>query len=223
MPVFKAILAIQPSIGGAVLPQHGKQSLLLAGAQVTVASPPQGWAYGNPRQDCKSAQAPFLDGHDVKVAKQGEFQAHGIGANWLSPESKAVQPSITVVGDKFRRQGRKGILTQVLNQRARFMLLAFLGTGLLVGVTSVGQVALESGLERHAFRSAALDIDATHHFVFGAACPVLNMTLGTKDLDGGGPAGLADDGFPATGRPLDYDGHESLQRLKDRHCTETVF
>lgn len=36
---------------------------------------------------------------------------------------------------------------------------------------NVGQVALEGGFERHALRGTALDIDATHHFIFGATAP----------------------------------------------------
>src|SRR5690554_3548357 len=98
----------------------------------------------------------------------------------------------------------------MLDQRVGLLAFTFLSAGLLGG-GDISQVALEGGLERHALRGAALDIDTAHHFVFGAACPVLGIALRAESLGSSWPACLADDGFPATRGGLDDGGHENLQ------------
>lgn len=156
------------------------------------------------------------------MAEQGKLQPHRVGAYGLAPIPNAVQAGITEISDQLRRQRRERVLTQVLDQRVGLVAFTLLGAGLLGG-GNVGQVALEGGFERHALRGTALDIDATHHFIFGAAAPVLSVTFGTKGLGGSGPAGLANDGFPATRGGLDDGGHENLQGTEEsvlyRNCT----
>lgn len=76
------------------------------------------------------AEAPFLDGHGVEMARlfllAGELQAHGIGTDRLATMTNAVQAGVTQLDDQLRRQGREGVLAQMLDQRFGFTALVFL-------------------------------------------------------------------------------------------------
>ena len=58
------------------------------------------------------------------------------------------------------------------------------------------QKALESVLKRQALGVRSIYINAPHHLVFGAPCPVGGVPFGAKCFDGGRPAALADDALP---------------------------
>lgn len=205
----------------AVLPEHDEQALLLVGAQAP-DTPLPGAGFADVLNGVLSQpQAPFLDSHGVEVAEQGELQAHGIGTDRLATMTNAVQAGVTEIGDQLRRQSRKGVLAQVLNQRVGLVAFALLGAGLL-GVSNVDQVALKRGFERHALRGTALDIDATHHFIFGTARPVLSVTFGTEGLGGVGQPVLRMTAFQLPAGVLTMVAMKVSRGLKDRHYTETV-
>lgn len=75
---------------------------------------------------------------------------------------------------------------------------------------------------RYALRAAAFDMDATHHFVFGAACSVFDITLGSVGLGAGWSAGLADDAFQRARRGC-YEVRYTLSEVCSvRDCTNAV-
>ena len=69
--------------------------------------------------------------------------------------------------------------------------------------------------------TAALDIHAPHHFIFGASRPIFGVAFGVKGFGVGRPSGLADDGLPGAGRGFDDCGHlkDSKGVQAKPHCT----
>src|SRR5690606_35861614 len=65
--------------------------------------------------------------------------------------------------------------------------------------------------EAHALRTRAVDVRAAHHFVLGAARPVLGVTFGAEGLGTGRPTLLADERFPGAGGCLADGRHRSLR------------
>ncbi|MCY1360466.1 hypothetical protein D9M69_470930 [compost metagenome] len=92
-------------------------------------------------------------------------------------------------------------------------LLSLGGLGLLRGCLlrwgDLTKVASQGFLKCHALGATALDVDTAHHFIFGAARPVLGVALGSETLCSGGPAGFADNRFPRTGISFDDGGHQN--------------
>ena len=60
----------------------------------------------------------------------------------------------------------------------------------------LAEVAIQRLFQQQLFRAGPVDLDPAHHFILGAARPVLGITFGAGRLDGRRPAALADDRLP---------------------------
>lgn len=88
-------------------------------------------------------------------------------------------------------QAGEGVFTKVFELRLGFLKLRD-ACGFSLGGRDFAQVAGQGRPKRHAFARGALNLNAAHHFIFGAACPVFGVGFGTEDFGRGGPADFAD-------------------------------
>ena len=79
------------------------------------------------------------------------------------------EPFVSIVSNDFGRKSSEGVFAQPLYELLCLGGLSFARGGFL-SRCDVRQVALQSFFQCHALGSAALDVHATHHFIFGASC-----------------------------------------------------
>ena len=123
------------------------------------------------------------------MGQQGEFEADGVVGATVG------QSLVPVVGNDRGGDGGEAVAAEAIQEP----LGAVLPGGRPFGDCHFVQVALEGVLKRQALGVHSIYINAPHHLVFGAACPVGGVPFGAKGFDGGRPAALADDARP---RPL---------------------
>ncbi|MNE32039.1 hypothetical protein D3C80_1256320 [compost metagenome] len=150
------------------------------------------------------------------MAEQGQLQAHSIVAGGLAAIGDRCQAGIAVAGDNFSGESSHGVFTQMANQLLSFSCFGALG-GWLLGWTDFLQVAFQCHFQGHALGAATLDVNASDHFVFGAACPVFGVAFCTEGFGVGRPACFAHQSFPGAGSRFDEGGHD-FSTPKARRC-----